>query len=73
MAETRGRPMERSGIGVRIDEPEVDFATVARGFDIWAEGVIEDPAEVEGSVRRAVDVVVNQRKPALVDVVTLPR
>jgi acetolactate synthase I/II/III large subunit len=35
MAESRGRPMERSGIGVQIADPNVDFASIAKGFGIW--------------------------------------
>ncbi|TMF04258.1 MAG: hypothetical protein E6I52_05335, partial [Chloroflexi bacterium] len=34
MAEHRGRPAERAGIGTRPEAPAVDFATLARGFGI---------------------------------------
>jgi thiamine pyrophosphate-dependent acetolactate synthase large subunit-like protein len=73
MAEQRGRPLVRSGIGVQITDPAVDFASVARGFGIWAEGPLEDPAELGPALHRALRVVQEERRPALLDVVTAPR
>ena len=72
MARQRGRPPENYGIGTAIDEPAVDFATVARGFGIWAEGPIEDPAALRPAIARAL-AEVKAGRPALVDVVTQPR
>jgi thiamine pyrophosphate-dependent acetolactate synthase large subunit-like protein len=73
MAEQRGRPLARSGIGVHLTEPAVDFASVARGFGIWAEGPLEDPTELGPALRRALRVIQEERRPALLDVVTAPR
>jgi thiamine pyrophosphate-dependent acetolactate synthase large subunit-like protein len=73
MAEQRGRPLARSGIGVYLTEPAVDFASVARGFGIWAEGPLEDPTELGPALRRALRVIQEERRPALLDVVTAPR
>ncbi|MBI2364523.1 MAG: hypothetical protein HYV01_05885 [Deltaproteobacteria bacterium] len=36
MAQLRGRPVENKIYGIRIEEPEVDFATTARSFGIGA-------------------------------------
>lgn len=72
LAEHRGRPVERKGIGTKIVDPAVDFATVARGFGLYGEGPIEDPAELGPALARALREV-KAGRPALVDVVTAPR
>lgn len=69
MAVVRGRPMERSGIGVVLGEPATDFAMLARSFGWWAEGPVTDPAAVRATVRRAAEVVATTGRPALVDVI----
>ena len=69
MAKARGTPVERAREGIALDQPSTDFATLARAFGWWSEGPIEDPAQVESVVRRAADVVLDQGKPALVDVI----
>jgi acetolactate synthase I/II/III large subunit len=72
IAAHRGRPVDRKGVGTQIVDPAVDFATVARGFGISAEGPIEDPAKLGPAIERALQIVKGGR-PALVDVVTKPR
>lgn len=73
MARMRGRPVERKGIGTHIVDPAVDFAQVARGFGLWAEGPIEDPSQLRPALERALQVVKREGRAALVDVVTQPR
>jgi benzoylformate decarboxylase/acetolactate synthase-1/2/3 large subunit len=73
MAEARGSDPARAHIGVRIDSPAADFAMLARAFGWYAEGPIEDPDAIEGAVCRAATVVVDEGRPALVDVVTAHR
>jgi acetolactate synthase I/II/III large subunit len=73
MAKARGRPVENAHIGLRIDDPPVDFAGLARSFGIHAEGPIEDPAELRPALQRAVRHVKQGKQPALVDVVTQSR
>ncbi len=73
MAQWRGRPMERSGIGTQLADPAVDFGAVARGFGLWGEGPITDPQQVGPAIDRALKVVTEQGTAALVDVVTAPR
>jgi benzoylformate decarboxylase/acetolactate synthase-1/2/3 large subunit len=70
MAKARGSDPAKAHIGVAIDSPAPDFATLARAFDWWAEGPIEDPSAIRDAVARAVRVVMEERRPALVDVVT---
>jgi benzoylformate decarboxylase/acetolactate synthase-1/2/3 large subunit len=69
MAKVRNTPIENAYLGMELDNPAPDFAGIARSFGWHAEGPIVDPDEVGAAVRRAVDVVRVQRKPALVDVV----
>ena len=72
IAEGRGRPVEHRVVGIRIEEPPVDFAAMARSFGVHGEGPIEDPAQIGVAVRRALRVVKNDGRPALVDVVLRP-
>lgn len=73
MARHRGRPVERKGIGIRIEDPPVDFAGLARSFGLHGEGPIEDPRDLRPALERAVRHVALERRPALVDVVTQVR
>lgn len=73
LARQRGTPLERARIGMEIDGPAPDFATLARSFSWWAEGPITDPDEVQAAVRRGADHVATTGRPALVDVVCAPK
>jgi benzoylformate decarboxylase/acetolactate synthase-1/2/3 large subunit len=73
MATVRGSDPSRAHVGVAIDSPPPDFATLARAFGWWAEGPIEEPGAIREAVARAARVVVEERRPALVDVVTAHR
>jgi acetolactate synthase-1/2/3 large subunit len=68
----RHRPVERAGVGSELNDPVVDFARVAQGFGIWAEGPVERPEDLRAALARAVQIVKHGR-PALLDVVTQPR
>ena len=59
-------------IGTTITDPNVDYATVARGFGVHGEGPITDPKDLAPALKRAI-AVVKSGQPALVDVVTDPR
>jgi acetolactate synthase-1/2/3 large subunit len=71
VAKARGRPVENKVVGIRIDDPAPDFARIAQGFGVHAEGPIEQPGEVGPALRRALRVV-KEGRPALVDVLTRP-
>ena len=68
VAEVRGRPVENKTIGIRIEEPEVDFGAMARTYGCWGAGPITEPKDLIKTLREAVKVV-KEGKPALVDVV----
>jgi acetolactate synthase-1/2/3 large subunit len=72
MANRHQRGITNAGIGTRIDDPNIDFATIARGLGVHGEGPITDPKDLGPALRRAVEVV-QRGEPALVDVVTQPR
>lgn len=68
MAVLRGRPVENKVIGIRIEDPAVDFAANARSYGVWGVGPITEPGDLAKALRDAVKVV-KEGKPALVDVV----
>jgi acetolactate synthase-1/2/3 large subunit len=72
MAARRGRGIENSDVGTVITDPNVDYATVARGFGVHGEGPITDPKDLAPALTRAI-ATVKSGHPALVDVVTDPR
>jgi len=55
-----------------LTDPDIDFATVAKGFGVYAEGPITDPNDLGPALARAV-AIVERGEPALVDVITDPR
>jgi thiamine pyrophosphate-dependent acetolactate synthase large subunit-like protein len=64
--------MDRSPIGTSIENPDIDYASMAKSMGVWAAGPVRDPAELGPVLRRAVEVV-KAGEPALVDVWTQPR
>ena len=54
MARERGRPVENSWIGMRIADPAVDIAALARSYGCWAEQPVEDPEDLGPALDRAV-------------------
>jgi thiamine pyrophosphate-dependent acetolactate synthase large subunit-like protein len=69
MAEHRGRPAERAGIGTRPEGPAVDFAAVARGFGIASAGPVTSLEALPAALAVAVEAVA-AGEPYLLDVVT---
>jgi thiamine pyrophosphate-dependent acetolactate synthase large subunit-like protein len=53
VARQRGRPVENSWIGMRIADPAVDIAALARSYGCWATGPVEDPDDLGPVLRRA--------------------
>jgi thiamine pyrophosphate-dependent acetolactate synthase large subunit-like protein len=70
VAKTRGRPVENKVVGIRIDDPAPDFARIAQGFGVHAEGPLDSAEAVGPALRRALRVVKDEGRPALVDVIT---
>jgi acetolactate synthase-1/2/3 large subunit len=72
MAARHGRGIDKADIGTTIKDPNVDYATVARGMGAHGEGPIVDPKDLAGALKRAI-AAVKSGQPAVVDVVTDPR
>ena len=67
MAVLRGRPVENKTIGIRIEDPVVDFTSLARSYGVWGAGPVTEPGDLKKVLRDALKVV-KEGKPALVDV-----
>ncbi len=72
MAVLRKRPVENKTVGIRIEEPAVDFATNAKSYGVWSTGPVTEPKDLAKALRDAMRVV-KSGKPALVDVVVQMR
>jgi acetolactate synthase-1/2/3 large subunit len=72
MANRHNRGITRAHIGTTIDNPNVDFAKVAQGLGVHAQGPITNPNELGPAIKRALEVV-KRGEPSLIDVVTQPR
>jgi acetolactate synthase-1/2/3 large subunit len=72
MADRHSRGVDRAKIGTTIDDPGIDYAKLAQGMGLYAEGPISDPKDLAPAIHRALDVV-KRGAPALVDVHTQPR
>jgi acetolactate synthase-1/2/3 large subunit len=73
MANRHQRGIENASIGTTITDPNIDYATIARGMGVHGEGPITEAKDLGPAIRRALDVVERTGGPALVDVVTQPR
>jgi len=72
MANRHNRGIDRAGIGTTFEDPAMDYAKIAQGFGVYAEGPISEPSELAPAIARAL-AVVKSGHPALLDVVTQPR
>ena len=72
MCNRHSRGIERGRIGSELVDPPIDYAKVAQGLGLHAEGPITDPNEVGPAIARAM-ASVKRGEPALVDVVCQPR
>jgi thiamine pyrophosphate-dependent acetolactate synthase large subunit-like protein len=72
IAQRNQRGMDRAHIGTTIDNPNVDFATLAKSMGVYAIGPVDNPADLGPAITRALDVV-KRGEPALIDVVSQPR
>jgi thiamine pyrophosphate-dependent acetolactate synthase large subunit-like protein len=73
VARLRGRPVENRGIGTRLDDPDVNYRKLAESFGVYAEGRVEDPSSLAEALKRAATFCVEERRPALVEVLCAPR
>ena len=72
MANRNQRGIERAHIGTTMQDPNIDFATLAKSMGVYAQGPIDHPADVGPAIQRAI-AVVKRGEPALIDIVSQPR
>jgi acetolactate synthase-1/2/3 large subunit len=72
MAGRRSRGVTNADVGTTLKDPNIDYATVAKGFGVHGEGPISDPKDLAPALKRAI-AIVKSGQPALVDVVSEPR
>jgi acetolactate synthase I/II/III large subunit len=72
MSNRRQRGITNAGIGTKIEDPNIDYAMLARSMGVYGEGPITDPKDLGPALKRAV-ARVEKGETALVDVVTQPR
>lgn len=72
MALRHNRGIERAHIGTVLNDPNVNFAQIAKGMGLYGDGPIEDPKDLAPALKRAI-AVVKRGEPALIDVVCQPR
>ena len=68
----RGRGSSQMDIGTVIRDPAPDYAKIAQGYGVYAEGPISDPNALAPALERAL-ARVRAGEPALLDVVSQPR
>lgn len=73
VAKFRKRPVENAGIGTHVDDPAIDFATMAKSFGVNAEGAVRNPADLRPAVERGLKYVKEKQAPYLIDVIAEPR
>ena len=74
IAAARGRDPEMAfRIGGDITEPAVDFGKMAQSYGMYGAGPVTSPGEIRNAVEEALKVVMKDRKPALVDIITKHR
>ncbi len=74
VAAARGRdPDTAFRIGGDITDPAVDFGKMAQSYGLYGAGPVTSPGEIRNAVEEALKVVMKDRKPALVDIITKHR
>ena len=68
----RQRSLDNVGVGVNLDRPNTDFATLAKSFGLYGEGPIVDSEAIRPALERGLKIV-KEGKLALIDTVTQPR
>ena len=72
MANRHQRGVVNAGVGTKIEDPNIDYAAMARSMGVHGEGPITNPNDLGPALQRAVAIVM-RGEPAVVDVVTQPR
>ena len=68
----RGATAASVGIGTKIEDPNIDYAVMARSMGVHGEGPVTNPNDLRPALMRAIEAV-EAGEVALVDVVSQPR
>lgn len=66
------RGITTADIGTALTNPNIDYASIAKGYGVYAEGPISNPKDLGPAIRRCL-ARVKAGEPALIDAVTQPR
>ena len=72
MAARANRGIENFSVGTGINDPNIDYAMMAKAYGMYGKGPITDPKDLGPAIQEAI-AVVKRGEPALIDVVTQPR
>ncbi|MEA2661344.1 MAG: acetolactate synthase large subunit, partial [Chloroflexota bacterium] len=73
VADRRGTDKSKANIGMDLSDPAPDFAMLAKSFGWYSEGPIADPTDVGPALRRAINVIRKDGRPALLDTIVRKR
>jgi acetolactate synthase-1/2/3 large subunit len=73
VAEKRGTDKAKAYIGMDLSDPAPDFAMLAKSFGWYSEGPIEDPTAVAPALKRAIEAIRTEGRPALLDTIVRKR
>ena len=73
MAVDRSRHAENSGVGIRLENPDVSFVKLAEAFEVQSIGPVTDPRGLKGALEKGVRLLKDTGRAVLVDVVTQNR
>ena len=69
MARDRSRSEDLVGVGIQLDEPDIDYVRLAEAQGVQGFGPVTEPRQLASVLAEAVRVVRTERRPVLVDVV----
>jgi acetolactate synthase I/II/III large subunit len=71
-AALHNRGADRSHIGTKLWDPNIDYAKMAQAYGMHGEGPITNPDDLVPALKRGLEIV-KKGEPAMIDVVTQPR
>jgi acetolactate synthase I/II/III large subunit len=71
-ASQRNRGQDRTTIGTKLWEPNINYAKMAETYGVYGQGPITEPTELVAALKRGIEHV-KKGEPAMIDVVTQPR
>lgn len=69
----RERSLENLNVGVSLEGPDTDFASLARSFSLYGDGPINNPDDIASALKKGLKVVKEEKRTALIDTIVQPR